>query len=183
MTAYWPQKGPANTEQTVALALKRAQELGIEHIVVASCSGETAKKLVGKVPHLVCVTHHVGFAGPGVDEMPPEVREELASRGVKLLTTTHLMGGLDRGVRNKFGGVYPAEIIAQTLRMLGQGLKVCVEIAVMALDAGLIPFGREVIAVGGSSKGADTAAVILPAHSHHFFDTKIKEIICKPREF
>lgn len=183
MTVYWSQKGPANTDQTISLAVKRAQELGIEHIVVASCSGETAKKLVGKIPHLVCVTHHVGYAGPGVDEMPLSVREELASQGVKILTTTHLMGGLDRAVRNKFGGVYPAEIIAQTLRMLGQGLKVCVEIAVMALDAGLIPAGREVIAIGGTARGADTAAVILPAHSNHFFDTKIKEIICKPREF
>lgn len=183
MTCYWPQKGSANTSQTVDLAIKRAQELGIEYIVVASRSGNTAKKLLGKIPHLVCVTHHVGFAGPGVDEMPPEVREELVSQGVKLLTTTHLMGGLDRAVRNKFGGVYPAEIIAQTLRMLGQGLKVCVEIAIMALDAGLVPYGKEVIAIGGTGSGADTAAIILPAHSNQFFETKVKEIICKPREF
>ncbi|MBE3586993.1 MAG: hypothetical protein IMW93_00280 [Thermoanaerobacteraceae bacterium] len=180
---YWPRKGPSNTDETIALAVKRAGELGIDHVVVASCSGETAKKMAGKVKNLVCVTHHVGFTAPGEDEMPATVREELASRGVRLLTTTHLMGGLDRAVRNKFGGVYPAEIIAQTLRMLGQGVKVCVEISVMALDAGLIPAGKEVVAVAGSGTGADTAAVILPAHANHFFDTKVKEIICKPREF
>jgi hypothetical protein len=74
-------------------------------------------------------------------------------------------------------------MMAQTLRMLGQGLKVCVEIATMALDAGLIPYGEEVVAVAGSSTGADTAVVIVPAHSNRFFDTKVKEIICKPREF
>ncbi|SHI90871.1 pyruvate kinase alpha/beta domain-containing protein [Desulfofundulus thermosubterraneus] len=180
---YWSQKGPVNTNETIALAVKRARELSIDHIVVASCSGETAKKLIGKVPYVICVTHHVGFTAPGEDEMPPGMREELAAKGVRLLTTTHLMGGLDRGVRNKFGGVYPAEIIAQTLRILGQGLKVCVEIAVMALDAGLIPAGKEVVAVAGTGTGADTAAVILPAHANHFFDTKVKEIICKPREF
>lgn len=180
---YWSQKGPLNTEGTIELAVKRARELAIDHIVVASCSGETAKKLVGKARHVVCVTHHVGFNGPGEDEMPASVREELTAKGIRLLTTTHLMGGLDRGVRNKFGGVYPAEIIAESLRMLGQGLKVCVEIAVMALDAGLIPAGKEVVAIAGSGTGADTAAVILPAHANHFFGTKVKEIICKPREF
>jgi hypothetical protein len=53
----------------------------------------------------------------------------------------------------------------------------------MALDAALIPAGVDVIALGGSSEGVDTALVLRPAHSQDFFATKIKEIICKPREF
>ena len=85
-------------------------------------------------------------------------------------------------MRNQFGGLYPAEIIAQALRILGQGLKVCVEISTMSLDAGLIPYGEEVVAVAGTGSGADTAVVIATAHSNRFFDTKVKEIICKPRE-
>ncbi|HUW66255.1 MAG TPA: pyruvate kinase alpha/beta domain-containing protein [Spirochaetia bacterium] len=180
---YWPDKGPVNTGPTLELALQRARELNIDHLVIASNSGQTAKMLVGKGVQVVCVTHHVGFTGPGRDEMPADVRKELAAAGVRLLTTTHLLAGVDRGVRNQFGGVYPAEIIAQTLRMLGQGAKVCVEIAVMAADAGLIPSGREIVAVAGTGSGADTAAVILPAHASHFFATRVKEIICKPREF
>ncbi|MGC7880013.1 pyruvate kinase alpha/beta domain-containing protein, partial [Desulforudis sp. 1190] len=39
------------------------------------------------------------------------------------------------------------------------------------------------VAVAGSGTGADTAVVLSPAHSQHFFDTKIREIICKPRDF
>jgi len=183
LNMYWPVKGKENTAQTVALAVKRAKELQVDHVVVASCSGETAKLLIGQGLQVVCVTHHVGFAGPGTDEMPPEVRNSLSENGVKILTTTHLMAGLDRALRNKFGGVYPAEIMAQTLRMFGQGVKVCIEITGMALDAGLIPYGKDVIAVGGTGEGADTALVVAPAHSNHFFDTKIREIICKPREF
>ncbi len=179
---YWPVKGKENTAQTVALAVKRAKELSIQQIIVASCSGETAQHMAGQGLQVICVTHQVGFAGPGIDEMPPEMRNQLASEGVKILTTTHLMAGLDRAVRNKFGGVYPAEIIAQTLRLFGQGVKVGVEIAGMALDAGLIPYGKDVVAVAGSGEGADTAIVVTPAHSHNFFETKIKEIICKPRE-
>ncbi len=160
---FWAGKGKENTGQTVALAVKRAKELQIDYIVIASCSGETARHLVGQGLQVVCVTHHVGFAGSGMDEMTPEMRNKLTSLGVKILTTTHLMAGLDRALRNKFGGVYPAEIMAQTLRMFGQGVKVCVEIAGMALDAGLIPYGKEVVAVGGTAEGADSAIVIIPA--------------------
>jgi hypothetical protein len=93
------------------------------------------------------------------------------------------MAGLDRACRIKFGGVYPAEIVASALRILGQGLKVCVEVSVMALDAGLIPSGVDIISLGGTGEGLDTAAVIRPAHSQNFFDTRVREIICKPREF
>lgn len=180
---YWEKAGTENTQATVKLAVERAKELGIKRLVVASCSGKTIEACLGKGLEIVGVTHHVGFAGPGEDEMTEEMRKKLVQQGVKLLTTTHLMAGLDRAVRNKFGGLYPAEIIAASLRMLGQGLKVCVEIAGMALDAGLIPYGEEVVAVAGTGEGADTAAVILPAHSNNFFETKVKEIICKPREF
>jgi hypothetical protein len=51
----------------------------------------------------------------------------------------------------------------------------------MALDAGLIPFGKEIVAIAGTSSGADAALILIPAHSAYFFDTKIKEIICMPR--
>ncbi|MDA8233862.1 MAG: hypothetical protein M0Z31_03465 [Clostridia bacterium] len=176
------QKGKASTDQAIALAIKKAGELGIKHIVVASNSGWTAEKLLNQGFEIVCVTHHVGFNGPGIDEMPSEMRRKLQEQGVKVLTTTHLFAGLDRAVRNKFGGVYPAEIMAQTLRMFGQGVKVGVEIAGMALDAGLIPYGEDVVAIGGTGEGADTAIVVRPAHSNKFFDTVIKEIICMPRE-
>lgn len=180
---YWDKKGVENTADTVNLALQRAKELSIEYVVVASNTGRTARMCLDQDVQVVCVTHHVGFKNPGEDEMSPETRQEFREKGVKLLTTTHLMAGLDRAVRLKFGGLYPAEIIAASLRMMGQGVKVAVEIAGMALDGGLIPYGQEVIAIGGSGIGADTAVVIMPAHSPHFFDTKVKEIICKPREF
>lgn len=113
--------------------------------------------------------------------MGHEMRENLTKKGVKVLTTTHLLAGVDRAIRNQFSGVYPAEIMAQTLRIFGQGIKVAVEIAVMALDAGLIPYGKEIVSIGGTSSGADAAIIITPAHSNNFFATEVKEIICMPR--
>ncbi|MEW6540385.1 MAG: pyruvate kinase alpha/beta domain-containing protein [Bacillota bacterium] len=185
---HFPTKGPANTDAAVRAAVARARELGIARIIVASNSGQTAEKLLAaKLPdfglEIVCVTHQVGFARPGEDEMAPETRAKLAASGVKLLTTTHLLAGIDRAVRFKFQGLYPAEIVAAALRMLGQGVKVCAEIAGMACDAGLTPPGEDVVCIAGSGTGADTACVVSPAHSQHFFDLKIREIICKPRDF
>ena len=174
------QKGPVNTEQTLQLAVQRGRELGIRHYVVASNTGKTAQQLLDLGVSVVCVTHHTGFRSPGEQEMAPEVRQELENKGAKVLTTTHLFGGIDRGVENKFGGTYPGGLVAATLRMLGQGVKVGVEIAVMALDAGLIPYGEDIVAIGGPGRGADTALVIQPAHAKDFFATCIKEIICKP---
>lgn len=181
---FWEKPGKENTEKTVALALEEARQRGIGYIVVASNTGETMKKLLELDTdglNLVCVTHHVGFEGPGIDEMGSEMRRFLADKGIKVLTTTHVLAGVDRTLRKKFGGLYPPEIIANTLRMFGQGLKVAVEISIMALDAGMIPYGEDIIAIGGTETGADTACIIRPGHSNDVFSTRIVDIICRPK--
>ncbi|MTI96867.1 MAG: hypothetical protein FH749_15565 [Firmicutes bacterium] len=181
MTVYWNAPGVENTEYTCRLAVERAAELGIEQIVVASNTGYTADFLLHKISNLVVVTHQVGFREPGEDEMGSGKREELTKQGVKIVTASHLFGNVDRAVSNKFGGLYPGGIVAHTLRTFGQGTKVCMEIAVMALDAGAISYGKEVIAIGGSRRGADTAMVLTPEHAKDIFDTQVHELICKPR--
>jgi len=184
---YWERPGPENTAETLALAVGRAEELGLERIVVASNTGATAKALRGKAPAdaaIVCVTHSVGFHKPGEDELSLEARRELAAAGVQVLTTTHFLAGVDRALRflqGGQGGYHPAEIVAMSLRLLGQGLKVAVEIGTMATDAGLIPPGQEVVAIGGTGRGADTALVLRPAHGQSFFETRVVETICAPR--
>ena len=52
----------------------------------------------------------------------------------------------------------------------------------MACDAGLIPPG-DVVAVGGTERGADTAAVIGANSSNNLFDIRVREILAKPRNF
>jgi uncharacterized protein len=180
---YWEKPGKRNSENTVDLAVKAAQDYQIRHIVVASNSGDTARLLKDCGLDVVCVTHQIGFKGPGIDEMSEAVRAEMMRDGFKILTTTHLFANIERAATNKFGGIYVGGITSHTLRMFGQGVKVCAEITVMALDAGMIPFGEDIIAIAGSGRGADTALVIRPAHSHEFFNTEIREIICKPRQW
>lgn len=172
--------GPENTQEVVKAVLTRAKELGIKTVVVASNSGKTAELFLNQGLEVICVTHHIGFAGPGIDEMDKAKREELSSRGVKVLTTTHLFAGIDRALRIQNGGLYPGEIVAHSLRLLGQGVKVGIECSVMALDAGLIEFKQPVIAVAGTGYGADSAIVLTPHHSNYFFKSRVHEIICKP---
>ncbi|KLU60489.1 pyruvate kinase, alpha/beta domain [Peptococcaceae bacterium CEB3] len=172
--------GRENTETAISLAVQRAKELGISTLVVATNTGETGERCLGRGLEVVCVTHHVGFAGPGVDEMEPDKRAWLIEKGAKLLTTTHLFAGIDRALRIQAGGLYPGEIVGHTLRMFGQGVKVGIECSVMALDAGLIKHGQRVVALGGTGRGADSAIIVTPEHSNQFFGTKIHEIICKP---
>lgn len=178
---YWEKAGPENTDATVELALKRARALHISHVVVASNTGDTARRFLNQGLEVVCVTHQIGVKEPGGDEMDPGVRKELQEQGVAVLTTTHLLSGIGRALTQKFGGLDPVQVIAITLRLFGQGTKVCLEIASMALDAGLIPHGQEVMVVGGSGRGADTALVVTPEHSRAFFDGWVHEILCKPR--
>jgi len=176
--------GPTKT--TLKTALARARELGIEHVVVASTGGRTALELARLLTHdieAVCVTHHAGFREFGKNELSEPVENKLAGHGIPVLRTTHLFAGVERAARLKFGGLGPAETIAFTYRTLGEGTKVAVEIAVMALDAGLIPHGRDIISIAGTGSGADTAIVIRPAHSRQFFDTRVREIITKPTDW
>ncbi|MEM0203193.1 MAG: pyruvate kinase alpha/beta domain-containing protein [Archaeoglobaceae archaeon] len=182
---YFEKPGEQNTEATLSLAFERAKELGITHVVLASSYGETAKKALKYLDDkikLVVVTYHTGFFEEGKNTMPPDVEEFLRSKGVTIVRQSHILSGIERSISRKLGGVSRVEAIAEALRSLfGHGLKVCVEIAIMAADSGAIPI-TEVVAIGGRSRGADTAVVIRPAHMNNFFDAQIKEIICMPRE-
>ncbi len=180
---YFDGKGRDKTEATISLSLKAAEESKIQHIVVASVTGYTAGLLIeaAKKANIVCVTHADGFKEPGTNELTAEERAKLVAAGIKTLTTTHVLSGVERGISTQSGGMYPAEIIANTLRMFGQGVKVCVEIAIMALDAGLIPHGEKIVAIGGTGRGADAAVIMTPAHAKDVFSTRVHEIICKPR--
>ena len=71
-------------------------------------------------------------------------------------------------------------IVASVLRLFCAGVKVAVEVTLMAADAGAIPVDKDVVAIAGSWRGADTAILIRPANTTNFLDLDIHEIIAKP---
>lgn len=183
---YFNEPGPRDTGQVLECVRRRAKELNIKVVLLASVSGATAlkaRKILDPEIHIVAVSHVTGFVKPNHQEMPAEVREELISEGISVLTAQHAFGGVGRGIRKQLGSYQVDEIMAYTLRIFGQGTKVAIELALMAADAGLVRTDEDIISVAGTGKGVDTALLLQPANSADFLKLKVKEIICKPSRF
>ena len=183
-TIYFEKTGPENTEILLSAAKKRAEELGIRDIVVATTHGSTAVKAqetFGPEVNIVAVTISEGFKDKGWTITESE-RKVLENKGIKVLTSIHALGGdVGSAFTDKYGGGYPVRTVRDTLYRFGQGMKVAVEIVLMAADAGLIEMNGEVIAIAGTSEGADTCIIVKPAYPRKFFDLEIREILAKPR--
>ncbi len=177
--------GPVNTEATLKIAVSYAKENNCD-IVAATSTGDTIfklKEIADKEQfhnNIIAVTHVFGMHEKGRNDMSPETFKKLHEEGILTVTAAHALSGAERGISSKFHGVYPAEIISAALRMFGQGTKVCVEVALMAVDSGKITYGKPIVCIGGSAHGADTACVITPGYTASLLDTKIHEILCKP---
>ena len=181
-TTYFENPGRENTEEVLRIVKQRAKELGIKTIVVASTVGDTAIKATEVFSgfKIIAVSHFTGMHGPNTQEFTEENRKAVESKGGIIFTTTHLFSGLSAAMRKKFNTYIIGDIVANTLRIFGEGMKVVCEIAVMAADGGLVRTDEDIIAIGGTGRGADTAVVLRPVNSNDFFDLKVKEILCKP---
>jgi uncharacterized protein len=181
-TTYFDSRGPANTEATLLAALGRARELSVRTVLVATSHGGTALKaaelFTGSGIRLVAVSLAATFTEQGWT-MSAQERARVEAAGVTVLTTLHaLADGIPEAF---FGPATPGTIVAETLRCFSQGTKVAVEISLMAVEAGVVQAGEEIIAVAGSSDGADTAVVLRPSAARAVKDLRICELICKPR--
>ena len=176
---------PENTSAALKIAFSKAKELSTD-VVLSTTTGASALTAMefaadtdfkGRV---IVVTHVWGMNPSGENELPEKERKKLEEAGACIVTAGHALSGVERAISGKFGGVYPVEIMAHTLRMLSQGVKVCVEITTMALDAGALKSPCPVVALGGTGSGLDTACVITPGYSAKIFEARVHEILCKP---
>jgi hypothetical protein len=175
--------GKDNTSAAADIAISEARKRGIRHIVVASYTGYTADYFKAAADlNVVIVRGTYGYNVKDVNDirMSREKNDELSACGMNIVTAAHALSGAERAVSTAFKGAYPVEIMAHTLRMFGQGTKVCVECAAMACDCGAIPSGEPVIAVAGTAEGADTVLILKAANTHRILETKICEVLCKP---
>ena len=153
---YFEKPGKGNTTEVIQLVKERAQARGINRFVVASTRGATARDfseaVAGTEYRLVIVPWQYGFKGeeqPFPQDLVTEVREK--NHQVHFGTMLFHTGD--------FYGSGAPQAMANILRTMGQGIKVCVEILLMACDGGCIRIGEKVIAVAGTGSGADTAVV------------------------
>ena len=180
---YFDKWGVVNTDHVFRLDKERFDELGLRHVLIATSFGDTPVKALNyfKGEEIVAVHSQYGFREPGKRSTRPEHIQRLEEAGVRMIYQTHVFAGIDRSINRKYGGITFIQFLGQVFKMLGEGFKVCAEIAVMAADSGGVPVDQEVISIGGTGRGADTAVVLVAAHSTDFFSMQFKEIICMPR--
>ncbi|MFQ6063258.1 MAG: pyruvate kinase alpha/beta domain-containing protein [Methanosarcinales archaeon] len=183
---YFERPGEQNTKEVVRAVKKRAMELNIKHVVVASTTGatgiEVAEAFKDTNVKVIIVTNHYGFVQKGEWLVEEDNLKKLQDLDATVMTQTHALSGVERSLSNKLGGASRVETIAEVIKSLfGIGFKVAIEITIMASDSGAIPVDKEVIAIGGTHGGADVAVVIQPANANNFFKMQIREIIAMPR--
>jgi len=177
---YFEKPGPENTARCMEIIAELARE-GVRDFVVASTAGATgvlaAETLKGAGVNLVVVGHSVGLRSPNQDSFLPENKRKIEELGGHVFKGTILTSALAAF----YGETHPNRLIANTLRRLGQGIKVVCEIVMEACDAGLVAEDLEVAAVAGTGRGADTVALIHATSSRRFLELKVLEILAKPR--
>jgi hypothetical protein len=174
---YFESPGEANTGDVLRLVKERAKARGIGRIVLASTKGGTARAALEAFANtdikLVVVPWQYGFFGQ-TQPFPQELISELESEGHRVCFGTMLFH------TEEFYGSNGPRAIANMLRTFGQGIKVSLEILLMAANGGAVESGEHVIAVAGTVSGADTAIVATAAPSTKLGEFHISEIICKP---
>ena len=197
-TVYFEKSGKESTEETLRIVLEAAKERGIDTVLVSPTTGYSALVVLrvfeGSGLKVIIVTHQTGYRALGVQLLPPEDRERLEEAGMVVYTGTDVLtGGVEIGMSRQRptksipqdGGIPSivppvTTVVAHTLRLFSQGVKVCAEIVMMVVDAGLVPLDEKVVSVAGSHAGSDTAMVTTPSTSNRIRDLKLHEIIVKP---
>jgi hypothetical protein len=114
--------------------------------------------------------------------MRPEyasVKRFLEEHGATVVQGTRPLGGIERSVG--WDAPVPATFVDKALELFGAGTKIAIEAALMATDAGVVDPGQELVTLGGTFKGLDTALVVRTSYSgSFFFEFEVLEIVAKP---
>jgi hypothetical protein len=184
--------GKQNTDAVVQVVRDRLAEGELKTVIVASTTGYTACKfadaLRGQDVTLVSVaeTPLIREWGAEYPCLLPDARRELEQRGVIVADRVPYLFHSSVLDQSRWKAPAPEEIVRDTLYAFGQGLKVAVEVALIAVASGFVEPFQDVIAVGGTSRGADTAIVVRATFPNHVLSQdddkrlKIREILCKP---
>jgi hypothetical protein len=190
--AYFCHCGEINTGDVLRLARKRAEQMDLRTAVIASETGRSALKALAvfrdSPVSLVVVTHYPATTWGPQGDIPiglrrPEyttTRQTLVENGVAIVQGTRPLAPPSRSL----DWDYPTAegVVDRTLEVLGAGIKIAIEAAVMATDAGEVVEGAEVISCAGTYKGLDTALVVRATPSMRFFkEFEVREVIAKPR--
>jgi hypothetical protein len=178
---YFDEPGQHNTDAAFSLVKAAIQERGFKKVVLASTKGFTANLALEWFGDMGVTLIAVGVSEKS---FPEEVLAKYKAAGhiVKFSTEAKY--------------TWPT-VAVNLLRRFCEGMKVIVQIVLIAMEEGVLEEGEEVIAIAGTEPivdgqytqgGADTVVIMEACRSDKFFETepwqnrrKIREILCKPR--
>jgi hypothetical protein len=190
---YFDEPGKENTDYVVEAVAKRVEDTGIKDVVVASTSGETAlrfaKALEGKAK-VYCVTESPYRRELELGEWPClklELRKKLEDLGVVVIDNVPYPFHSSVLDGSRWNTVFPELIVKEVLYSFSQGIKVAVEVVLTAVSCGYLEPYKDVIGVGGTGEGADSAIIVRGTYPGLIFSKdegkrlEIREIIAMPR--
>ncbi|MGD2250363.1 MAG: pyruvate kinase alpha/beta domain-containing protein [Candidatus Methanofastidiosia archaeon] len=166
---YFSDYGSQNTKKVIESVKSRLEKGDVKTVVVASTSGETGCKFLKELKtsaSIIIVSHK---------EMQPKYKQQIVELGGKFVEKTHLplhTEGMDE--------------VRESFRTFGQGLKVAVEVILIAADKGEINLYEDVISVGGTGRGSDTAIITRATTTEEIFSSdttkklEIRELLAMP---
>ena len=166
---YFQNPGRQNSTEVIEAVKSRIADRSISVVVVASTSGETGVKFAEVLKGSALVV------AVSEQEMNPTYKRQIIELGGKAFDKTHLpfhTEGMDDVRRSYY--------------TFGQGFKVAVEVILIAADKGEINLYEDVVGIGGTGRGADTAIIARATTSKEIFsdDTEkkveIRELLAMP---
>lgn len=193
---YFERPGRENTDKVVQAVVQRLAEGNIHTIVAATTTGYTSLALADALQErndvtLISVGHgaRVREWGTEYPTLKREAKQALEKRGVIVADRVSYVFHSSMLEFSRWKTPVPEEILRESLYAFGQGLKVAVEVTLMAVASGFLEPYQDVIAVGGTEQGADTAIVVRATYPNHVFSEesgqrlRIHEILCMPGSF
>jgi len=158
---YFEVSGKENVDRTLELVKRLAEEHGFKNVIIASTTGFTAEKAYDVFRNMdVTLT----FVGTERNRFPIDLLKKLEEKRHHVCFSREISYD------------YP-ELAKLAYRRFSQGVKVAVELAMIAAEKGFVSTEEDVICVGKW----DTALIIKPSKSDNFSELKVRELICMPR--
>ncbi len=192
-------------EDVIQIARERAEKFGVRNVVVATNTGASAEHVLdvfgaGYViiaagnpasAHERGLVHHLGISD--------ETKRRLEQKGIRVAfqdqsfaqkhydhSGASRCGTAELDARMRAPDGFPVlTVVCNVLDWFGDGVRVCIEIAALAADAGVLPTDADCIAIarpGPMSNCPHAAVVLRPARTDDLFrgSLRVKDIVLVP---
>lgn len=189
---YFDEPGERNTDYVVEAVKERVSVTGVKHVVVASTTGKTAVRFAEALSSqvsLIAVSEpqYIKEWGSNWPIMEKGCKKRLKELGVTVLDKAPYVFHSSVLEDSKWSEATPEVLLRETFYTLGQGFKVAVEVVLTAVACGVLEPYQDVIGVGGTERGADTALILRATYPATVFSKdpdkrlEIREVIAMPR--